>query len=90
MLESVCRRYYELVKGKPVESTWASILEDMAEDSQFKAQAGVLNYFRQVRNRIAHPETTSTKLDAESSYKMSVRLAKELAAKLIVSSKQQK
>ena len=82
-LESVCRRYYEKVTGKDYKGSWASIIEEMAEDPQFKSYTGALHYFREVRNRIGHPEGTSSKLDAESSYKMSVRLAKELVEKLL-------
>ena len=81
-LESVCRRYYEKVTGKDYKGSWASIIEEMAEDLQFKSYTGALHYFREVRNRVGHPEGTSSKLDAESSYKMSVRLAKELVDKL--------
>ena len=57
-------------------------LEEMAEDPQFKSYTGALHYFREVSNRVGHPEGTSSKLDAESSYKMSIRLAKELVDKL--------
>jgi phage FluMu protein Com len=81
-LESVCRRYYEKVTGKDYKGSWASIIEEMAEDPQFKSYTGALHYFREVRNRVGHPEGTSSKLDAESSYKMSIRLAKELVDKL--------
>jgi len=81
-LESVCRRYYKKVTGKDYKGSWASIIEEMAEDPQFKSYTGALHYFREVRNRVGHPEGTSSKLDAESSYKMSIRLAKELVDKL--------
>ncbi len=81
-LESVCRRYYKKVKGKDYKGSWASIIEEMAEDPQFKSYTGALHYFREVRNKIGHPEGMSSKLDAESSYKMSVRLAKELVGQL--------
>jgi len=82
-LESVCRRYYKQVKKEDFKGSWASIIDEMADDPLFKSEAGALNYFREVRNRIGHPEGTSSKLDAESSYKMSVRLAKELVEKLL-------
>ena len=68
--------------GKDYKGSWASIIEEMAEDPQFKSYTGALHYFREVRNRVGHPEGTSSKLDAESSYKMSIRLAKELVDKL--------
>jgi len=41
----------------------------------------VLDYFRHVRNKLAHPEKISTKEDAESTYYMGIRLMKEILKK---------
>ena len=51
----------------------------IAEDEDFEPYADVINYFRRVRQRLAYPDNVSTKLDAESTYRLSLRLTKELA-----------
>lgn len=81
-LESLCRRAYKKVKGEEYTGGWFEILDILADDKDFEPYADVLHYFRRVRNRIAHPDRLSTKLAAESSYKMSLRLTRELLAVL--------
>jgi len=77
-LESLCRRCYLKVKGEEFTGAWGQILDVLATDKDFEPYADVLNYFRRVRNRVGHPDKISSKLDAESSYKMSLRLTGEL------------
>lgn len=85
-LESVCRRCYEEQRPESERKPWAGILDDLAEDVEFKPYSQGINYFREVRNKLAHPEKTSSKLDADSSYKMALRLTKELMEKFFFSS----
>lgn len=82
-LESLCRRCYTRLKGKQFTGGWGAILDSFTGDKDFEPYSDVLDYFRRVRNRLAHPERVSSKLDAESSYKMSLRLTAELLSSVL-------
>ena len=55
----------------------------IAEEREFKPYSQAIEYFRGVRNKLGHPEKVSSKLDAESSYKMALRLIKELITEFL-------
>lgn len=82
-LESLCRRCYTRLKGTQFTGGWGAILDSFTGDKDFEPYSDVLDYFRRVRNRLAHPERVSSKLDAESSYKMSLRLTAELLSSIL-------
>jgi len=81
-LESVSRRCYMKLAIKPQPSLdWFTILDILGSEPAFKPYSEGINYFRDVRNKIAHLDKISSKLEAESSYAMALRLTKELIEK---------
>ena len=78
-LESLAQRFHRKVEGKEFEGTLFGIIDAITDDKEFEPYADAIDYLRRVRNRLTYPDRVSTKLDAESTYKMSLRLAKELA-----------
>ena len=75
-IESVLRRIYR------VDETFGQLILRMENDDRLKDLKGILDYFKDVRNRVAHPDKTSSKLDAESTFQMTKRLILELIEKL--------
>jgi len=74
-LESILRRTYE------VDDTLGKLIERMESDNRLSDLKGILSYFKDVRNRIAHPEKLSSKLEAESTFQMTKRLLIEIVKK---------
>jgi len=75
-LEGILRRVYN------VEETLGKLIERMEKDDRLSDLKGVVSYFKDVRNRIAHPEKLSSKLDAESTFQMTKRLAIEIMKRI--------
>ncbi|MBI4181228.1 MAG: hypothetical protein HY528_04785 [Chloroflexi bacterium] len=80
-LESVCRRLYEKTTGKEASQGWGKVIDELADTGLFKPYVGIMGYFKDVRNRLAHPDGISSEHEAKSSYMMAVRLVKELPLK---------
>ncbi len=74
-LESALRKIYG------VEEMLGSLINRAEKDPRLTDMVGVVQYFRNVRNRVAHPEKLSSKLDAESTFAMTKRLLLELEEK---------
>ena len=73
-LESVLRRLYKK------DETLGKLLEDLEKDEKLvkRGIAGIVTYFKEVRNRTAHPDRVSSKLDAESTFTTVQRLLAEI------------
>jgi len=54
----------------------------MENDNRLSGLKGILTYFKDVRNRVAHPEKISSKLEAESTFQMTKRLLIEIVNRL--------
>lgn len=67
-LEAILRRVYG------TDEMLGALIKRLSKDPNLSDLAGVLDYFRGVRNRVAHPERVSTKLDAESTLMMLQRV----------------
>ena len=50
----------------------------MEKDEDLMDLKGILQYLKDRRNRVAHPDVLSTKLDAESTFQMTKRLLIEI------------
>ena len=74
-LEGILRRVYNK------KEMLGKLIERMENDSDLKGLGGIFSYFKDVRNRIAHPEEVSTKLDAESTFSTTKRLILEVFKK---------
>ncbi len=75
-LEALLRRVYH------VDEMFGSLLTRMEKDERIKNLHGVFQYFKDVRNRVAHPEKLSSRLDAESTFQMVQRLILEVIEKI--------
>ena len=75
-LESLLRRIYN------VNETLGSLIKRMEKDARLTELSGIFSYFKDVRNRVAHPEKTSSKLGAESTFQMTKRLFLEVLKKM--------
>ncbi len=71
-LESVLRRIYK------TKETLGKLLDRMENDPKFQDLHGVIEYFTDIRNSLAHPEKISRKLEAESTLATAKRLLIEL------------
>jgi len=75
-LESILRRIYR------TNEMLGKLIERMESDNKLSDLKGILSYFKNVRNRVAHPEKISSKLEAESTFQMTKRLLIEIVKKL--------
>ncbi len=75
-LEGLLRRIYKTNK------TLGPLIGKMEHDAKLKDLSGIFTYFKDVRNRIAHPEKISIKLEAESTFQMTKRLIGEVLDKI--------
>ncbi len=75
-LEGLLRMIYN------VEETLGNLLDRLENDPNLTELTGVFSYFRYVRNRVAHPDKISSKLEAESTFQMMKRLILEIFEKL--------
>lgn len=50
----------------------------MEDDPQFNDLHGIIKYFTDIRNSVAHPDKISTKLEADSTLTTAKRLLREL------------
>jgi len=71
-LESVLRRTYGTTE------TLGRLLKKMEDDPQFNDLHGIIKYFTDIRNSVAHPDRISTKLEADSTLTTAKRLLREL------------
>ena len=62
-LESILRRIYGTNEIR-------KLIERMERDDRLADLKGILTYFKDVRDRVAHPEKISSKLEAESTFQM--------------------
>ena len=72
VLESILRRIYN------VDEPLGRLIERAEQDPRLRSFAFILDYFRETRNRVAHPEKISSRLDAESTFSMTKRLILEI------------
>jgi len=75
-LEGTLRRIYR------TNETLGGLIERMERDDRLADLKGILTYFKDVRNRVAHPEKISSKLEAESTFQMTKRLLIEIVNRL--------
>jgi len=75
-LESILRRIYG------TNEMLGKLIERMERDNRLADLKGILTYFKNVRNRVAHPEKISSKLEAESTFQMTKRLLIEIVNRL--------
>ena len=75
-LESILRRIYG------TNEMLGKLIERMERDNRLADLKGILTYFKDVRNRVAHPEKISSKLEAESTFQMTKRLLIEIVNRL--------
>lgn len=54
----------------------------MEKDNRLSELKGILLYFKDVRNKVAHPEKVSSKSDAESTFQITKRLLIEILNRL--------
>ena len=87
VLESVCRRFYAKKVKKGLPSGWGKVIEELADTDPFKPYIGIMGYFKEVRNRLAHPQDMSDETASKSSYMMVIRLIKELPIKDLIDEK---
>jgi len=71
-LERLLRNVYN------VEANLGQLIDMARQDQRLRNLVGTLDYFRQVRNKVAHPDKISSKLDAESTFLMTKRLILEI------------
>ena len=74
-LEGILRRIYN------TDEMLGKLIKRMENDSDLKSLSGIFTYFHEVRNRLAHPEETSDKLNAESTILTTKRLILEVFKK---------
>lgn len=72
-LEGVLRRVYD------EDDMLGALVERMSEDQNLNHLSGVIEYFREVRNRTSHPDRPSDKHEAESTFSMIQRLLIEIS-----------
>jgi len=72
VLEAILRRIYS------TDETLGKLIEHVENDTNLRHITGIVTYFKDVRNRVAHPDKVSEKLDAESTFSMTIRLMKEI------------
>jgi hypothetical protein len=84
VLESVCRRFYIKKVKKELPFGWGKVLDELADTEPFRPYVGIIGYFKEVRNRLAHPDDMSDETASKSSYMMVVRLIKEMPLKDLV------
>ena len=67
-VESVLRSYYQKITGKdPKESGWKTLLVELQKnDSTDKTLIGYLDYLREIRNKLQHPEARFDQFEAEA------------------------
>ncbi len=75
-LESILRRIYG------VNETLGKLIEKMENDNRLSDFKDIFSYFKNVRNRITHPEKMSSKLEAESTFQMTKRLLIDIIKRL--------
>ncbi|GCC11017.1 hypothetical protein IPdc08_01062 [archaeon] len=75
-LESILRRIYG------TNEMLGKLIERMEKDNKLSDLKGILSYFKDVRNRVAHPDKISSKLEAESTVQMTKRLLIEIVKRL--------
>ena len=75
-IESILRRIYG------TNEMLGKLIERMERDNRLADLKGILTYFKDVRNRVAHPEKISSKLEAESTFQMTKRLLIEIVNRL--------
>jgi len=78
--ESVLRRIYQSVIGKPVErKTWGAILDELEEyyKGKWPTVLSLIEYLKDERNRLMHPEKMPTKKEAEETLILIIRVIKE-------------
>lgn len=72
-LEGVLRRVYD------EDAMLGTLVERMGEDENLNQLSGVIEYFREVRNRTSHPERPSDEHEAKSTFSMIQRLLIEIS-----------
>ena len=75
-LEGILRRIYG------TSEMLGRLIERMENDNRLSDLKGILTYFKDVRNRVAHPEKISSELEAESTFQMTKRLLIEIVNRL--------
>ena len=71
-LESILRRIFN------TKDTLGRLLQKLKDDPQFNDLHGVIKYFTDIRNSVAHPERVSKRIEAESTFATAKRLLIEL------------
>ena len=74
-LEALLRRVYQ------TNETFGKLLQRLQNDKDLSELEGILAYFKKERDKVAHPDKLSGKLDAESTLSMTIRLIKEIISK---------
>lgn len=74
-LEGVLRRVYD------TKEMFGALLKRMEKDPDLKDLKEIFSYFKNVRNKITHPEKLSSQLEAESTFSMMKRLILEVFTK---------
>jgi len=75
-LESVLRRIYK------EEKTLGHLIRKMENDDRLADLQGIVSYFKDERNKVAHPGRLSTELDAKSTFEMTKRLLIQIIEKI--------
>ena len=67
-IESVLRRIYK------VDETFGKLIRRMEKDERLSDLQGIVSYFKDERNKVAHPDRLSSELEAKSTFEMTKRL----------------
>lgn len=84
-VEGILRKWHaEYVDDDAVNGRWATALEDIAHSNDGKGpkELRLLDYLRERRNEVAHPDRNSTLRDAENTFKQSVDIVETLIVEL--------
>jgi len=78
--ESILRRWYKWKTNKAIGNKgWGKLLDKLADEygKEYPSQLQLLKYLKGTRDRLAHPDKTSSQSDAEHTFSMVIKFTKE-------------
>ena len=76
-VESVLRSYYQKITGiEPKAKTWGNILGELKNNkSTDKTLIGYLDYLREIRNKLQHPDARFEQFESEAMFHQALHIA---------------
>ena len=76
-VESVLRSYYQKITGnEPKAKTWGNILGELKNnESADKTLIGYLDYLREIRNKLQHPDARFEQFETEAIFHHALHIA---------------